>query len=245
MGSLWQPGARPGTGTDRGDPDRRAVLAAHHGHRRPPLDPPGRLACPRNAGAVRLDAALLRPGVRGCRGNGERRISRGLRIRPARGSISRPSRPKGSRCRTWKIPSIGSSSIEDRPEPMATGPYPAEGSLRVENAVELDLESDNPGLKRIRPLVFNHAHPRMILAPVGHAADTANLWRSRTRAPRARCDSQMPELAFHARVRSRKQELRFPAAPGSDRGSARRAACGSRAIVWCSSTGSLRASAAA
>lgn len=100
-------------------------------------------------------------------------------------------------------------SIADHPEPMATGPYPAEGSLRVESAVELDLESENPGMKRIRPLVFNRAHPRMILAP----SDTPQ-YGEVVEITHASADGalrfQMPELAFHARVDLESRNYLFP-----------------------------------
>lgn len=120
-----------------------------------------------------------------------------------------PEQAEGQPLPNLEDPQHRIATIEDRPEPMATGPYPAEGSLLMEDAVELDLESANPGLKRIRPLMFNRAHPRMILAPsdtprhgevveVTHASPTGALRFA------------MPELAFHARVELEDRRYDFP-----------------------------------
>ncbi len=100
-------------------------------------------------------------------------------------------------------------SVEDRPEPVATAPYPAEGSLRVMNALEVDLESANPGMKRVKPLVFNQANPRMILEPaatprpgelieVTHASEHGSLRFA------------MPELEYHVHVHLEHRNYFFP-----------------------------------
>ncbi len=100
-------------------------------------------------------------------------------------------------------------SIEDRPDPMATGPYPADGSLRVQNAVDLDLDPENPGIRRIKPLVFNHAHPRLILEP----ADTpppGTVFEVTNASSRGSLRFLMPELAFHAHVHLEHRNYFFP-----------------------------------
>ena len=226
-----------GYGADRGNPDWRAVPAARHGNRRPPVDPPKRLACARNAGAVCVDAAILRPGVRGCRGNRERPVCRGRRIRPARGSILRPSRPMGSRCRTSKTPEHRIVSIEDRPEPMATGPYPARGI-----AAGRERRGTGPRVRESGA----ETHPASDVQPRASTDDsgarrtrrgTASLWRSRTRVPRARCDSRCPSS------RSTRGWI-SKAGITPSRCTWIRSWCCSKSgvwfsgIVWCSSTGS-------
>ncbi len=100
-------------------------------------------------------------------------------------------------------------SIEDRPEPAATGPYPAEGSLRALNAVELDLESDNPGLKRIRPLMFNRAHPRMILEP-SNTPQPGEFIEVTHASPNGPLRFRMPGAVFHAEVTLEDRTYRFP-----------------------------------
>ncbi len=101
------------------------------------------------------------------------------------------------------------ASIEDRPEPAATGPYPAEGSLRAMNAVELDLESDNPGLKRIRPLMFNRAHPRMILEP-SNTPQPGELVEITHASPHGLLQFLIPGTAFHAEVTLEDRTYLFP-----------------------------------
>ncbi|HEX8985870.1 MAG TPA: DUF2169 domain-containing protein [Bryobacteraceae bacterium] len=101
------------------------------------------------------------------------------------------------------------ATIEDRPDPMATGPYPGEGSLRVTNAVDLDLESGNPGIKRIQPLVFNRAHPRMILAPANTPLP-GELVEITHASERGSLRFRMPELEFHAHVHLEHRNYFFP-----------------------------------
>jgi hypothetical protein len=120
-----------------------------------------------------------------------------------------PEQAEGQPLPNLEDPDRRIRSIEDQPEPMATGPYPAEGSLRVENAVEVDLQPENPGIKRIKPLVFNHAHPRMILEPsntprpgeqieITHASRQGSLRFS------------MPELEYHVHVHLEHRNYFFP-----------------------------------
>ena len=56
----------------------------------------------------------------------------------------------------------------DRPEPVGTAPYPPEGSLRALNAIDLEINKQQPEesrIKRITPRFFNSANPRMIIPP--------------------------------------------------------------------------------
>jgi hypothetical protein len=120
-----------------------------------------------------------------------------------------PEQAEGQPLPNLEDPAHRIAIIEDRPEPMATGPYPAEGSLRVENAVELDLESENPGLKRIRPLVFNQAHPRMILAPA-ETPRPGEIFEITHAGPDGALRFPMPDLAFHVRVSLESRNYAFP-----------------------------------
>jgi hypothetical protein len=126
-----------------------------------------------------------------------------------KGFYPTPELAEGSPLPNLEDPEHRIVSIEDRPEPLATGPYPAEGSLRVENAVELDLASENPGLKRIRPLVFNQAHPRMILSP-SDTPPPGELVEITHASPEGAMRFRMPELAFHARVDLENRSYAFP-----------------------------------
>lgn len=120
-----------------------------------------------------------------------------------------PERAEGQPLPNLEDPDHRIATIEDRPEPIATGPYPEGASLRVENAVEVDLESDNPGLKRITPLVFNRAHPRMILAPA-NTPQPGELIEITHASPHGPLQFPMPELTFHVQVRLEDRSYHFP-----------------------------------
>lgn len=208
MGSLWQPGARPGTELTAeiriGERFLRRVTAIgdrrwiRQGGSLVPGTPEPFVSMPLSydrsyGGAVETENGRLSwpPNPAG------------------KGFYLTPEQADGQPLPNLEDPGHRIVSIEDRPEPMATGPYPAEGSLRVENAVELDLESENPGLKRIRPLMFNHAHPRMILAP----SDTpryGELVEITHASSEGALRFEMPELAFHARVDLESRNYAFP-----------------------------------
>lgn len=120
-----------------------------------------------------------------------------------------PERAEGQPLPNLEDPDHRIASIEDRPEPMATGPYPEGGSLRVESAVEVDLESDNPGLKRINPLVFNRAHPQMILEPA-NTPQPGELIEVTHASPHGPLQFLLPEQAFHVQVRLEERSYLFP-----------------------------------
>lgn len=139
----------------------------------------------------------------------------------ARGPMPWPANPSGKGfCITPELaagqplpnledPDHRITTIEDRPEPMATGPYPEGGSLRAETAVELDLESDNPGLKRITPLIFNRAHPRMVLAPA-NTPQPGEFVQVTHASPHGPLQFTMPDLSFHVEVRLENRRYHFP-----------------------------------
>lgn len=52
---------------------------------------------------------------------------------------------------------------EDQPEPVGVAPMSRESSLRIMNAIELDLEEKPPKLEEIKPSYFNNANPALIL----------------------------------------------------------------------------------
>ncbi|HWQ52511.1 MAG TPA: DUF2169 domain-containing protein [Bryobacteraceae bacterium] len=208
MGSLWQPGGQPGTELTAeiliGERFLRRITAI--GDRRwiwqngslVPETPQPFVSMP-----LTYDRAF----------GGDVETENGFCSWPpnpaGKGFYVTPEQAEGQPLPNLEDPEHRIASIEDRPEPMATGPYPAEGSLRVEQAVELDLESDNPGLKRIRPLVFNCAHPRMILTP----SDTprhGEIVEITHASPQGALQFQMPECEFHAQVSLENRSYAFP-----------------------------------
>jgi hypothetical protein len=100
-------------------------------------------------------------------------------------------------------------SFEDRPDAVGTAPYPSEGALKLMNAVELDLESENPHIKQLKPLLFNHAHPRMILEP--GVEPRPGEWIEITYArSEGSLRFPMPDLAYHVHVQLEDRSYLFP-----------------------------------
>jgi len=54
-------------------------------------------------------------------------------------------------------------SWEDQPEPVGVAPLSRESSLRIMNAIELNLEDRMPKLEKINPSYYNNANPALIL----------------------------------------------------------------------------------
>jgi hypothetical protein len=99
-------------------------------------------------------------------------------------------------------------SFEDRPEPIATAPYPAEGSLRALNAVDLDLTPGKFGIRRIKPTLFNHAHPAMMLPPgSARPGDTVEITHA---SPEASLRFALPALPLEAHVELEDRAYDFP-----------------------------------
>jgi hypothetical protein len=100
------------------------------------------------------------------------------------------------------------TSFEDRPDPVATAPYPAEGSARALNALELDLTEGKFGIRRIKPTLFNYAHPRMILAP--GQAKPGDLVEVTHALPEGALRFTLPDLGLTARVELEERSFDFP-----------------------------------
>ncbi len=126
-----------------------------------------------------------------------------------RGFYMTPEEAEGQPLPNLEDPDHRIASMDDRPEPMATGPYPAEGSLRAEHAVELDADAEVPVMKRVRPLIFNQAHPRMILPPAEtpRAGEIVEITHA---SPEGALRFAVPGIAFHARVTLEDRGYAFP-----------------------------------
>jgi hypothetical protein len=100
------------------------------------------------------------------------------------------------------------ASIEDRPDPIATAPYPAEGSLRALNAIDLDTAPGRFGIRRIKPTLFNHAHPAMILPP--GAVSAGDIVEITHATPEGTLRFALPALALEAHVELEDRAYDFP-----------------------------------
>lgn len=208
IGSLWQPGGQPGTELTAeiriGDRLLRRIAAIGD-----------RLWVRANGALVPSDAQpfVSMPLSYERAFGGIAETENGPCAWPANplgvGFYMNPEQAEGQPLPNLEDPDHRILSIDDRPEPMATGPYPAEGSLRVESAAELDLDAPQPVLKRVRPLVFNRAHPRMILPPAEtpRAGEIVEITHA---SPQGALRFAMPALAFHARVTLEDRGYDFP-----------------------------------
>ncbi len=107
------------------------------------------------------------------------------------------------------------ATFEDRPEPIATAPYPAEGSLRPLNALDLDDRPGKFGIRRIKPTLFNHAHPAMILPP--GSVDAGDIVEITHATPEGTLRFALPGLSLEAHVELEGSRVRFSAAPRPNR----------------------------
>jgi hypothetical protein len=120
-----------------------------------------------------------------------------------------PEQAEGNPLPNLEDPEHPIRTFEDRPDPVGTAPYPADGALKMMNAVELDLESEHPHLTQIKPLVFNHAHPRMIMEPGEEPG--AGEWIEITYArPGGHLRFAMPALDYHVHVQLEERSYLFP-----------------------------------
>lgn len=103
------------------------------------------------------------------------------------------------------------ASFEDHPDPVGTAPYPADGGLRARNAVDLDLEGEpeEQGVARIKPLLFNQAHPRMIIPPAEGPSPGDEILVSHA-SPEGPLRFQVPDFALHAHVQLGERSHLFP-----------------------------------
>ncbi len=209
IGSLWQPGGQPGTRLTAevrvGDRFTRRITAI--GERRwirdgggalAPGDPEPFISMPLTYDRDFGGKAQTEHGSAPWQPNPE---GRGFYLTPE-GAESKP-------LPNLEDPGRPIASIEDRPDPVATAPYPDSGSLRPMNAVDLDLESDNPGLKRVKPLLFNHANPRMIVPPADtpRSGETIEVTHATARGA---LRFAMPEFDLHVHVHLEHRNYFFP-----------------------------------
>lgn len=102
------------------------------------------------------------------------------------------------------------TSWQDQPEPAGVAPYPAGGSLRALNALEFDPENvDDPKVERIKPLLFNLAHPKLILAP-GRAPKPGDEIEVTCVRPEGDLRFEMPDLSLHVHVQLEDRSHLFP-----------------------------------
>ncbi len=100
------------------------------------------------------------------------------------------------------------ATIEDHPEPIATAPYPAEGSLRALNAIDLDDRPGKFGIRRIKPTLFNRAHPAMILPPGSvKPGDVVEITHA---TPEGALRFALPALSLEAHVELEDRAYDFP-----------------------------------
>ena len=120
-----------------------------------------------------------------------------------------PEQAEGNPLPNLEDPEHPIQSYEDQPEPVGTAPYPAEGSLKMLNAMELDLDGENSRIKQIKPLVFNHAHPRMIMPP-GEEPRPGEWIEVAYARPGGHLRFAMPVLAYHVHVQLEDRNYVFP-----------------------------------
>ncbi len=99
-------------------------------------------------------------------------------------------------------------TFEDHPDPIATGPYPADGSLRALNALDLDFTPGKFGIRRIKPTMFNHAHPAMILPP--GTAEPGCIVEITHATPAGTLRFALPALSLEAHVELEDRAYDFP-----------------------------------
>jgi hypothetical protein len=102
------------------------------------------------------------------------------------------------------------ASFEDRPDPVGTAPYPREWGMSMGRSIDTDFESEDfPHLTRIKPLIFNNAHPEMIIAPAdapgpGDEVSITNL------TPDGELRFRLPDGELHAHVQLADRHYLFP-----------------------------------
>jgi len=104
-------------------------------------------------------------------------------------------------------------SIEDRPEPVGTAPYPTDGSLRPLSALDLHVDlvnSENTRIERITPRFFNAAHPRMVIPPEHAPAPGQLIEVTSVRPGGAPFRFGLPDMAMHVHVQLEDRQYLFP-----------------------------------
>jgi hypothetical protein len=129
-----------------------------------------------------------------------------------RGLYFTPEQAEGQALPNVEDPDAPITTIDDRPEPVGTAPYPAGGSLRSLNAIDLAIDPvtvENSGIRRIKPLMFNAAPPRMIIPPAdgpraGDVVEFTNV------SPVGPIRFRFPDLTLHAHVQLENRNYLFP-----------------------------------
>lgn len=100
--------------------------------------------------------------------------------------------------------------VEDQPEPVGTAPYPAGGSLKMINAVEQELEDKgNERITQVKPLMFNNAHPKMIIEPA-MAPKPGDVFEATHMTPEGPLRFEMPDDQLHVHVQLEDRSYVFP-----------------------------------
>lgn len=103
-------------------------------------------------------------------------------------------------------------SFADQPLPVGTAPYPADGSLRPTNAVDVHVDEgvpENSHIRRIKPLHFNAAAPEMIIPPAD--APRPREWVEVTHAsPEGPLRFPYRSIPLHVHVQLEDREWVFP-----------------------------------
>lgn len=103
-------------------------------------------------------------------------------------------------------------SYEDQPELVCMAPYPSDGSLKTLNALDLHLDDQEPGnskIKEIKPLLFNAAHPKMII-DAGKEPRPGEMIEVTHVRPDGHLRFAMPDLLMHAHVQLEDRSYLFP-----------------------------------
>jgi hypothetical protein len=121
-----------------------------------------------------------------------------------------PDEARGGPLPNLEDPDAPINSFEDHPDPVGAAPYPKEWALTGLNATELDLEDEaNQRMTRLKPLIFNAAHPRMIVPPAD-APSAGDLVEVTHVTPDGPLRFAVPDLSFHVQVQLEDRHYRFP-----------------------------------
>ena len=97
---------------------------------------------------------------------------------------------------------------DDRPDSVGTAPYSREWELRVMNGTEMDDSNpNNPVLKRMKPTLFNNAHPNLIVTDELTADDQVTITNT---SPSGQIQFRLPAMQQHVHIRLGKRHLVFP-----------------------------------
>jgi len=93
-------------------------------------------------------------------------------------------------------------SWEDHPEPVGTGPYKREWSLRMRNALLLEDTDEGTRVKALLPTFNNNAHPRMIIEDPRSlkVGDPVRISHVRADTPDGSLAFSIPPLRLHIHV---------------------------------------------